>query len=101
MPISRTRLAAGARTHGRLSKRIHFKAGYFSSTLDNCEDKAGSVRNGDVLPDVCLEGAERRRYVDLCREAAFAFRWYYLWDVPFAGQMLGDVGRSAAAGATW
>ena len=40
------------------------------------------------------EGAERQRYVDLCREAAyFALSWYYLWDVPFAqGQMLGDVG---------
>lgn len=40
------------------------------------------------------EGAERQRYIDLCREAAyFALSWYYLWDVPFAqGQMLGDVG---------
>lgn len=85
------------RTADYLEKNIIAKADYFSSTLDaNCEDKEASLYASTAMWYMALtsKGAERQRYVALCREAAyFALSWYYLWDVPFAqGQMLGDVG---------
>ena len=85
------------RTADYLEKNLISKADYFSSTLDaNCEDKEASLYAATAMYYLTFisEGAERQRYVDLCREAAyFALSWYYLWDVPFAqGQMLGDVG---------
>lgn len=90
------RRSAG-RTAGYLEKNLISKADYFSSTLDaNCEDKEASLYAATAMYYLTFisEGAERQRYIDLCREAAyFALSWYYLWDVPFAqGQMLGDVG---------
>lgn len=80
-----------------LEKNLISKADYFSSTLDaNCEDKEASLYASTAMYYLTFvsEGAERQRYIALCREAAyFALSWYYLWDVPFAqGQMLGDVG---------
>ncbi len=85
------------RTADYLETQLISKADYFSSTLDaNCEDKEASLYASTAIYYLTFvsEGAERQRYVDLCREAAyFALSWYYLWDVPFArGQMLGDVG---------
>ena len=88
---------SAVRTADYLEKNLISKADYFSSTLDaNCEDKEASLYAATAMYYLTFisEGAERQRYVDLCREAAyFALSWYYLWDVPFAqGQMLGDVG---------
>lgn len=85
------------RTADYLEKNLISKADYFSSTLDaNCEDKEASLYAATAMYYMTFvsEGAERQRYIDLCREAAyFALSWYYLWDVPFAqGQMLGDAG---------
>lgn len=85
------------RTADYLEKNLISKADYFSSTLDaNCEDKEASLYAATAMYYMTFvsEGAERQRYIALCREAAyFALSWYYLWDVPFAqGQMLGDVG---------
>ena len=90
-------LSAAEKTARYLESEIIEKADYFSSTLDaNCEDKEASLYAATAMYYLTFisEGAERQRYVDLCREAAyFALSWYYLWDVPFApGQMLGDVG---------
>lgn len=85
------------RTADYLEKNLISKADYFSSTLDaNCEDKEASLYAATAMYYMTFvsEGAERQRYIALCREAAyFALSWYYLWDVPFAqGQMLGDAG---------
>lgn len=79
-----------------MEKEIIDKADYFSSTLDaDCEDKEAAIYTSTAyyyLSHV-TKGAERRHYMDLCRESAyFCLSWYYLWDVPFSrGQMLGDV----------
>ena len=88
---------AARRTADYLDHNLIAKADYFSSTLDaNCEDKEASLYAATAMYYMTriTRGEERRRYADLCRQAAyFALSWYYLWDVPFAqGQMLGDAG---------
>ena len=90
-------LDAAKRTAGYLEKEIIGKSDYFSSTLDaNCEDKEAALYASTAMYYLTFvsKGAERERYMDLCRNAAyFCLSWYYLWDVPFSqGQMLGDVG---------
>ncbi len=90
-------LEAAKHTADYLEREIISKADYFSSTLDaNCEDKEASLYASVANYYLALvtQGAEGKRYADLCRRAAFfALSWYYLWDVPFAaGQMLGDLG---------
>lgn len=90
-------LAAAKRTVDYVEKNIISKSDYFSSTLDaNCEDKEAAIAavTSTYYLAMVTKGAERRHYIDLCRQAAyFAMSWYYTWDVPFAqGQMLGDVG---------
>lgn len=88
---------AARRTADYLAHKIIARADYFSSTLDaDCEDKEASLYAATAMYYMTriTRGEERRRYADLCRQAAyFALSWYYLRDVPFAqGQMLGDVG---------
>lgn len=90
-------LRSAERSADYLAGHIIREADYFSSTLDaDCEDKEASLYAATAMYYMTFvsEGAARRRYVELCREAAyFALSWYYLWDVPFApGQMLGDTG---------
>lgn len=90
-------LKAARRTAAYLERTLISKADYFSSTLDaDCEDKEAALYAATAMYYMArtTEGAERRHYVELCREAAyFALSWYYLWDVPFAaGQMLGEAG---------
>lgn len=90
-------LTAARSSADYLEKELIEKADYFSSTLDaNCEDKEASLYAATAMYYMALTstGAERARYVELCRKAAyFALSWYYMWDVPFAGgQMLGDAG---------
>ena len=90
-------LKAARRTAAYLEQALISKADYFSSTLDaDCEDKEAALYAATAMYYMArtTKGAERRHYVELCREAAyFALSWYYLWDVPFAaGQMLGEVG---------
>lgn len=90
-------LNAAKATADYLEKEIIDKADYFSSTLDaNCEDKEAALYATTALYYLTnvTKGAERKRYMDLCRQAAyFSLSWYYMWDVPFAdSQMLGDVG---------
>lgn len=90
-------LESAKRTADYLEKELISQADYFSSTLDaNCEDKEASLYAATATYYLALatKGAERIRYADLSRKAAyFALSWYYTWDVPFAeGQMLGDIG---------
>lgn len=89
-------LDSAKKTADYLEKEIIDKSDYFSSTLDaNCEDKEASLYASTAMYYLThvTDGAERRRYMDLCRKSAyFCLSWYYLWDVPFSqGQMLGDV----------
>lgn len=89
-------LTAAKHTIDYLEKNIIAKSDYFSSTLDaNCEDKEAAITAATATYYMALisSGKEQKRYVDLCKRAAyFAASWYYLWDVPFAqGQMLGDL----------
>lgn len=89
-------LDAARKIAAYMEHEIIDKADYFSSTLDaNCEDKEAAIYTSTAyyyLTHV-TKGAERKHYMDLCRESAyFCLSWYYLWDVPFSqGQMLGDV----------
>lgn len=90
-------LTAARRTVDYLEQSIIARSDYFSSTLDaNCEDKEAAITAATATYYMALvsSGREQRRYIGLCKRAAyFAASWYYLWDVPFAqGQMLGDLG---------
>lgn len=90
-------LEAARRTVDYVEENIISRSDYFSSTLDaNCEDKEAAIAavTSAYYMALVTKGKERRRYIGLCRQAAyFAMTWYYTWDVPFAqGQMMGELG---------
>ena len=90
-------LQAARRTVSYVEKNIISQSDYFSSTLDaNCEDKEAAIAavTATYYLAMVTKGEERKRYIDLCKQAAyFALSWYYTWDVPFApGQMTGELG---------
>ena len=65
---------AARRTADYLDHNLIAKADYFSSTLDaNCEDKEASLYAATAMYYMTriTRGEERRRYADLCRQAAY------------------------------